>query len=100
MTKLSSGIISSSSIRTSTAPPSWTGPGEWPPHTNFTPSSETSPYEPSATWVAYRPSQNPYVGGASNVHGQPQSQLHAPTSSPRRNHGGTGAAPATPYSFV
>src|SRR5260370_19568898 len=66
--------------------PLCSGPGECPSHTSETPSSVTLPKFPFSTCQRYPPSQNPRVGCESKLHGQPQSQLHAPRSVPFITH--------------
>src|SRR5712691_5045019 len=39
-----------------------------------------------STIQVYTPSQPPFVGGASKLHGEPQSQLHSPSREPDNRH--------------
>src|SRR5262249_25817729 len=50
------------------------------------PSSLTSPNQPSSIRMKATPPQRPSVGGALNWQGQPQSQMQAPSSTPASCH--------------
>src|SRR2546426_2730324 len=75
------------STRTSWVPwPRWTAAGNVPGRATPRPSSFTSPYAPLSMIHVYTPRHPPCVGGASKLHGHPQSQLHSPRRDPDIRH--------------
>src|SRR3989441_9924181 len=75
------------SMSTSCVPcPRWTAPGHIPGRATPRPSSFTSPYAPLSMIHVYTPRQLPCDGGASKLHGHPQSQLHSPRRNPDIRH--------------
>src|SRR2546425_1328822 len=71
------------SMSTSCVPwPRWTAPGHIPGRATPRPSSFTSPKAPLSMIQVYTPRHQPCDGGASKLHGHPQSQLHSPRSDP------------------
>src|SRR3989441_9716253 len=78
------------SMSTSCVPcPRWTAPGHIPGRATPRPSSFTSPYAPLSMTKVYTPRQLPCDGGASKLHGHPQSQLHSPRRDPDIRHSET-----------
>src|SRR5205085_1190628 len=73
-------------------PPSWMARGHLTIIANPIPSRAISPHRPSAIRKAQPPSQNPRVGGALKLQGQPQSQLQAHMMSARYCQAGDGEA--------
>src|SRR3989442_2623424 len=75
------------SMSTSCVPcPRGTAPGHIPGRATPRPSSFTSPYAPLSMIHVYTPRQLPCDGGASKLHGHPQSQLHSPRRDPDIRH--------------
>src|SRR3989442_3806104 len=75
------------SMSTSWVPwPKWTAPGHIPGRATPRPSSFTSVYAPLSMIQVYTPRQLPCDGGASKLHGHPQSQLHSPRRDPDIRH--------------
>src|SRR5712691_5745133 len=62
------------------------GPGECAAHAQESPARGTSPKFPRSMCHTAAPSQKPLVGGALKLQGQPQSQLHPPSSAPCIDH--------------
>src|SRR6476661_653981 len=81
-----SGVAFSSTSTIIVTLPLCSGPGECAAQDQLSPSNSTFPNCPLSMCQAYPPSQNPCVGGASKLQGQPQSQLHAPNKVPFIDH--------------